>query len=61
MLQRLGFLFYWVFDNLQILGRVKFFNNIDTDKAGKRASFFWLIALIFGVIVALVEMYETSM
>lgn len=59
ILQRLGFLFYWVFDNIQILGKVKFLNNVDVEKAGKRASFFWLVALVFGVIVALVEMYET--
>ena len=59
ILSRLGFFFYWIFDNIQILGKVKYLNGVDVEKAGKRASFFWLLALIFSVAGVLIQMYET--
>jgi peroxin-11B len=60
ILSRLGFLFYWVFDNLQILSKVKFLDGVDTTKAAKRACFFWLLGLIFSIALVLVQMYETN-
>ena len=56
----MGFLLYWIFDNLSILSKIKFLDGIDTAKAAKRAATFWFIALLFGLAVVLVSMYETN-
>ena len=58
ILSRLGFLFYWIFDNISILAKIKFLGGVDKDVASKRAATFWLIALVFSVITVLVQMYE---
>lgn len=60
ILSRLGFFFYWIFDNLQILAKVKFLQNVDKEKAAKRAAFFWLLGLIFSVILVIIQMIETA-
>ena len=57
---RVGFLLYWIFDNIQILSKIKFLDGVDTAKAAKRAATFWLIALLFGLAVVLINMYETT-
>ena len=54
ILARLGFLFYWLFDNLSILAKIKYLEGVDKDKAAKRASYFWLLGLIFSIILVLV-------
>lgn len=61
ILARLGFLLYWVFDNIQILAKVKYLEGVDKEKAAKRAAFFWLLGLVFSVILVLLQMYETSL
>ena len=61
ILSRVGFFFYWIFDNLQILAKIKFLDVVDKDVAAKRAAKFWLLALVFGVILVLVQIYETQM
>jgi hypothetical protein len=53
-LSRLGFFFYWIFDNLQILAKVKFLEGVDKEKAGKRAAFFWLLGLLFSIAVTII-------
>ena len=60
ILSRLGFLLYWVFDNIQILTKVKYLQNVDQAKAAKRACFFWLLGLLFSVLLVFVQMYETA-
>ena len=60
ILARLGFFFYWIFDNIQILAKVKFLQNVDMAKAAKRAAFFWLLGLIFSVITVVIAILETS-
>ena len=60
ILSRLGFLLYWVFDNIQILAKVKYLEGVDKEKAAKRAAFFWLLGLIFSVILVLIAMYEVA-
>ena len=60
ILSRLGFFFYWIFDNLQILSKVKFLEGVDKEKAGKRAAFFWLIGLLFSIAAVAVEMLEVA-
>lgn len=60
ILSRLGFFFYWIFDNLQILAKVKFLEGVDKEKAGKRAAFFWLVGLVFSVAVTVIQMLEAA-
>ena len=60
ILSRAGFFFYWIFDNLQILSKVKFLEGVDKEKAGKRAAFFWMLGLLFSIAVVIIEMLETA-
>ena len=48
ILSRLGFFFYWIFDNIQILASVKFI-NADASYHMKLASWGWFIGIIFGI------------
>ena len=48
IIQRLGYLIYWVFDNIQTLANFKFI-NADPIFNLKIASLGWLIALLFGI------------
>ena len=60
VLSRVGFFFYWIFDNLQILAKVKFLEGVDKEKAGKRAAFFWLMGLLFSIASVIVAIVETA-
>ena len=60
ILSRLGFFFYWIFDNIQILAKVKFLEGVDKEKAGKRAAFFWFLGLVFSVSVVVIQMLEVA-
>ena len=51
-------MFYWFFDNLSILAKIKFFEGIDKDTAGKRAATFWLLGLVFGILAVLIQLYD---
>jgi hypothetical protein len=48
ILSKLGFFFYWIFDNLQILSAIKFINS-DPQYHLKLASWGWVVGLIFGL------------
>ena len=48
ILSKLGFFFYWIFDNIQILASIKFL-NADANYHLKMASTSWVIGLIFGL------------
>jgi len=48
ILSKLGFFFYWIFDNIQILASIKFL-NADANHHLKMASTSWVIGLIFGL------------
>lgn len=50
ILNRLGFMGYWFFDNLQVLSKINFL-KLDSAKNGKIASLFWFFALIFALIL----------
>ncbi len=50
---RLAFLFYWIFDNLSVLIKIKFISSLDLAQATKRACGFWLLGLILGIIHAI--------
>ena len=49
ILNRLSFLLYWIFDNIAILGTIKFLTT-DSKKFTKYGSFFWFWALIFSLV-----------
>jgi hypothetical protein len=48
ILSRLGFFFYWIFDNIQILSSIKFL-HFDPAFHTKIASFGWMFGIIFGI------------
>ena len=60
MLCRLAFAFYWIFDNLSVLIKVKFLNNMDLKKMSRRASKCWLTGICLSILVALVNLYKAS-
>ena len=49
ILSRLGFFFYWIFDNIQILSSIKFL-NADANFNLKIASYWWLFGVIMSII-----------
>ena len=60
VLARLGFLFYWFFDNLSVLIKVKFLDGWDLKAMSRRASKCWLIGIWLSILVALLELYKAS-
>lgn len=60
MLARLGFLFYWLFDNLSVLIKIKFFQNMDLKEMSRRASKCWLFGIVLSIICALRAIVKTS-
>ena len=63
ILARLGFLFYWIFDNIAILSKIKFLKNYDAKLAGKRAATAWTFALIsslIGIAITYSELYKEA-
>jgi hypothetical protein len=49
ILNRLAFLLYWIFDNLAILGHIKFLST-EPKKFNKYGAFFWFWALIISLV-----------
>ena len=60
ILCRLAFMFYWLFDNLAVLIKVKFLNGFDLKQMSRRASKCWLAGIWLGILVALVELTKAS-
>ena len=60
ILARLAFLFYWFFDNLAVLVKVKFLTRYDLKMMSRRASKCWLIGIWLSILVALIELYKAS-
>lgn len=48
ILSKIGFFFYWIFDNLQILSNIKFINS-DPSFHLKIASWGWVFGLVFAI------------
>ena len=59
ILSRFGFLLYWIFDNLQVLGDIKFL-NVDPKKNGKNGATCWFFGLLFGLIVYVKQLVKIS-
>ena len=57
---RLAFLFYWFFDNLAVLIKVKFLTRFELKPMARRASKCWLIGIWLSILVALIELYKAS-
>lgn len=52
VLTRLAFLFYWLFDNLGVLIKIKFITSLNLANAVRRANKFWLLGLVLTIIGA---------
>lgn len=57
ILSRLGFFFYWIFDNIQILSSIKFI-KADPNYHLKLASWGWFVGIIFGIARHLYDLME---
>ena len=60
IIARLGFMFYWLFDNLSVLIKVKFLTGFDFKLMSRRASKCWLFGIWMSIICALLELYKAS-
>lgn len=46
---RVAFAFYWLFDNLSVLIKIKFFTSLDFKSMNRKACKFWLLGLVLGL------------
>ena len=53
VLTRLAFLFYWFFDNLGVLIKIKFITSLNAANAVRRANKAWLTGLVLTIIGAI--------
>ena len=60
ILCRLAFAFYWLFDNLAVLIKVKFLTSFDLKAMARRASKCWLVGIWLGILVACIELSKAS-
>lgn len=60
MICRLAFLFYWLFDNIQVLIKVKFFSFMELKAATRMAQRFWLTGIILSIVLAVRNMGKTA-
>ena len=60
ILSRLAFLFYWLFDNITVLIKVKFFQGYDLKANQRRASKAWLLGLFFGIVLIFVNLKDIA-
>jgi hypothetical protein len=58
-LSRIAFGLYWFFDNLVVLGSVKFL-NVDAKQMNKYGAFWWFIGLLLGQAVAIITLAELA-
>ena len=56
VITRVGFLLYWIFDNLAILSKIKLL-DMDVKALGKKGSTFWFIALLSTFILTLKNIF----
>ena len=58
ILCRAAFLWYWFFDNLSVLVKIKFINSLNFDSMNRKASKFWLIGCLIGAFMAVFGMVK---
>jgi len=59
-LARLAFAFYWFFDNLSVLIKVKFLAGWDLKRMSRKASKCWLLGIWLSILVALIDLHKAS-
>ena len=58
IIPRLAYLFFWVFDTLVVLTKIKFTNRWDIKSLMYKWATLWTIANVFSIIGAIVELVE---
>lgn len=58
ILCRAAFLWYWFFDNLSVLIKIKFINSLDFNSMNRKASKFWLVGCLIGAFIAVYGMVK---
>ena len=53
---RASFLWYWFFDNLSVLIKIKFINSLDFNSINRKACKFWLLGCLTGMFLAVYSM-----
>ena len=59
LITRVGFLLYWMFDNLAILSKIKVL-SFDAKSIGKKGSTCWFIALFSTLILTIKDLFLIS-
>ena len=57
ILQRVGFFFYWIFDNIQILATIKFL-SADPSFHAKLGALFWFLGGLFAIARLIYDLVE---
>ena len=57
---RIAFFFFWIFDTLIVLTKIKFLTNWDLKWLTKRWAAFWTFANFMGILGAIVELVEIN-
>ena len=60
LVQRISFFFYWIFDMLIILSKIKFLQNTDLKWLTNKWAGFWTLANFTGIITAIVNLVEIN-
>ena len=60
IISRVAFLFYWFFDNLVVLIKVKFIQSMDLKSVSRKASKCWLTGIWLCMIIGLLGLAKTA-
>ena len=60
ILARAAFFFYWLFDNLAVLIKIKFIQNWDLKAMSRRAAKFWLLGIWLTILIALMDLAKVA-
>ena len=60
IISRFGFFFYWIFDNLNVLLKIKFFSFAEVKDVAKMAARFWLFGIVTSIIIAVRNLTRIS-
>jgi hypothetical protein len=58
LIPRIAFFFYWIFDSLIVLAKIKFLNNVDAKWITHKWALCWTVANFTGIIGHIVELVE---
>ena len=58
IIPRIAYFFYWIFDMLIILSKIKFLHNTDMKWLTHKWASFWQIANLFGILGGIVDLVE---